>query len=174
MRKAIIVFLFCFLILANCEQKREQRAQTPMPKGNIQTQNEIEFLKNAVRQNPKDLNAWIELGNILMDTGRYREAIDSYQKALELDPKNVDVRVDMGTCYRNIGNPNMAVEEFRKAIKINPKHLYAHRNLGAVLLNDFADKKQAIKEFEEYVKLSPDTPDAQMVKQEIARLKASK
>jgi cytochrome c-type biogenesis protein CcmH/NrfG len=174
MKRTFIVFLFCFLILANCEQKKGQRVQTPMPPVNLQTQNEIESLKNIVRQNPKDVNAWIELGNILMDTWSYSEAIDAYQKALELDPKNVDVRVDMGTCYRNIGNPNMAVEEFRKAIKINPQHSYAHRNLGTVLLNDFADKKQAIKEFEKYIKLSPDTPDAQMVKKEITKLKASK
>jgi tetratricopeptide (TPR) repeat protein len=125
-------------------------------------------------QNPKDIAAWIELGNILMDTSRFQEAINAYQKALELNPKNVDVIVDMGTCYRGIGRSDRAVEEYRKAIAINPRHLYAHRNLGTVLLVDLGNKKQGIKELEKYLSLSPNTPDTDRVRQELARLKAAK
>jgi tetratricopeptide (TPR) repeat protein len=108
-----------------------------------------------------------------MDTYRFNEAIAAYQNALELDPKNVDVRVDMAICYRNIGNPQKAVEEFRKAITINPNHLNAHRNLGVVLAFDLGDKKQAAKEWEEYLRLAPNAPDANQLRQEIAKLKAS-
>ncbi len=174
MKKLFIACLAAFLFLANCQKKEEPKVQTPLPSGPIQTQNEIGLLQEAVRQDPKNVNAWMNLGNILMDTSRFQEAIDAYQKALELDPKNVDVMVDMGTCYKNIGKPDRAAEEFRKAIKINPGHLYAHRNLGVVLANDIGDKKQAIKEFEEYLRLSPNTPDAQRIRQEVVRLKASK
>jgi tetratricopeptide (TPR) repeat protein len=85
----------------------------------------------------------------------------------------VDVRVDMGTCYRNTGRPDRAVEEYRKALAINPRHLNAHRNLGVVLAFDLGDKKQAIKAFEEYLRLSPNAPDADQLRQEIARLKAA-
>jgi cytochrome c-type biogenesis protein CcmH/NrfG len=174
MKKVLLVCLAVFLFLANCQKKEEPKVQIPFPGGHVQTQNEIRLLHEALRQNPNDLNAWINLGNIMMDTYRFDEATDAYQHALELDPKNVDVRVDMGTCYRNIGKPDRAVEEFRKAIKINPRHLYAHRNLGVVLAFDIGDKKGAIKEFEEYLRLSPDTPDSQKIRQEIAKLKASK
>lgn len=174
MKKLFIACLAAFLFLANCQKKEEPKVQTPLPSGSIQTQKEIGLFQEAVKQNPKNINAWINLGNILMDTSRFQEAINAYQKALELDPKNVDVIVDMGTCYKNIGKPDRAAEEFRKAIKINPSHLYAHRNLGVVLANDTGDKKQAIKEFEEYLRLSPNTLDANQIRQEIARMKASK
>jgi cytochrome c-type biogenesis protein CcmH/NrfG len=174
MKKVFLVCLAIFLFLANCQKKEEPKVQTPFQAGPFHTQNEIELLQKVVRQNPDDLNAWINLGNIMMDTSRFDEAIDAYQHALELNPKNVDVRVDIGTCYRNIGKPDRAVEEFRKAIKINPRHLYAHRNLGVVLAFDIGDKKSAIKEFEEYLRLSPETPDAQRIRQEIAKLKTSK
>ncbi len=174
MKKLFIACLAAFLFLANCQKKEEPKVQTPLPSVPIQTQNEIGLLQEAVRQDPKNVNAWMNLGNILMDTSRFQEAIDAYQKALELDPKNVDVMVDMGTCYKNIGKPDRAAEEFRKAIKINPSHLYAHRNLGVVLANDIGDKKQAIKEFEEYLRLSPNTPDTQRIRQEVVRLKAAK
>lgn len=174
MKKLFIACLAAFLFLANCQKKEEPKVQTPLPSGPIQTQNEIRLLQNAVMQNPKNIVAWMNLGNMLMDSSRFQEAINAYQKALELDPKKVDVMVDMGTCYKNIGKPDRAAEEFRKAIKINPGHLYAHRNLGVVLANDIGDKKQAIKEFEEYLRLSPDTPDTQRIRQEVVRLKASK
>jgi Flp pilus assembly protein TadD len=174
MKKLFIACLAAFLFLANCQKKEEPKVQTPLSSGPIQAQDEIGLLHEAVRQDPKNVNAWMNLGNILMDTSRFQEAIDAYQKALELDPRNADVMVDMGTCYKNIGKPDRAAEEFRKAIKINPGHLYAHRNLGVVLANDIGDKKQAIKEFEEYLRLSPNTPDTQRIRQEVVRLKASK
>jgi cytochrome c-type biogenesis protein CcmH/NrfG len=174
MKKLFVACLAAFLFLANCQKKEEPKVQTPQPSGPIQAQNEIGLLQEAVRQDPKNVNAWITLGNILMDNSRFQEAIDAYQKALKLDPRNADVMVDMGTCYKNIGKPDRAAEEFRKAIKINPNHLYAHRNLGVVLANDIGDKKQAIKEFEEYLRLSPNTPDTQRIRQEVVRLKASK
>jgi tetratricopeptide (TPR) repeat protein len=172
MKKLVIVLILCFSLLANCQKQEEQPVQTPMPSGPIQMNQEIQILKNAVKQDPANVGAWIRLGNLLMDSARYPEAIDAYEKALELDPKNVDVRVDMGTCYRRVRRADRAAEEFRKAISINPLHPFAHRNLGVVLAFDLNDKKQAIKEFEEYLKLSPDTPDAEQIKKLVNELKS--
>jgi len=171
MKRIFIVCLVSLLLFANCQKKEEPKVQTPYPAGPVHGEGEITLLQERVKQNPKDVSAWIELGNVFMDTSRFLEAIAAYQKALELDPKNVDVRVDMGTCYRNIGEAVRAAQEYRKAIAINPTHLKAHRNLGVVLAFDLRDKKQAIKEFEEYLRLSPNAPDAYRVKQEIVRLK---
>jgi len=108
-----------------------------------------------------------------MDSSRFYEAIDAYQKALALDEKNVNVRVDLGTCYRSVGKPDKAAEEYRKAIAINPNHINAHRNLGIVLAFDLNDKKGAIKEFQEYLRLSPQAPDATQMGQLIEKLRAS-
>ena len=174
MKRLLTASLAVLLFLANCQKKEEPKIQPLLPSGPIQTQNEIVQLREAVRQDPKNVNAWTGLGNILMDASRFQEAIGAYQKALELDPKNVDIRVDMGTCYKNIGNPDKAVEEYRKALAIDPRHLNAHRNLAVVLASDLGEKKQATKEFEEYLRLSPNAPDADQIRQEIARLKAAK
>jgi cytochrome c-type biogenesis protein CcmH/NrfG len=173
MKKIFIACITFLLLFSNCQKKEEPKVQPQFPAGPVQGQNEIPLLQDLVRKDPKNVSAWIKLGNVLMDTYRFNEAIAAYQNALELDPKNVDVRVDMATCYRNIGNPQKAVEEFRKAITINPDHLNAHRNLGVVLAFDLGDKKQAAKEWEEYLRLAPNAPDANQLRQEIAKLKAS-
>ena len=169
----IACMIFC-LFLTNCQKKEEQQQQTQLPPGPIMADNRIASLKESVKQSPKNLDAWIELGNIFMDTSRFQEAIGAYEKVLEFDERNVDVRVDMGTCYRNIGKPDRAVEEYRKAMSINPNHLNAHRNLGVVLAFDFKKKDEAIKEFKEYIRLAPNTPDAQKIEELVEKLKKSR
>jgi cytochrome c-type biogenesis protein CcmH/NrfG len=173
--KKIVVFVLFSLIIAGCQQQKEESKPKPqVPAGTIQTQDALKLAQEAVKADPKNVNAWITLGNILMDTSRFTEAVDAYQKALEIDPKNADVRVDMGTCYRDSGKPDIAVKEYRKALEINPNHALAHMNLGVVLAYDMKDKTQAIKEFEKYLQLAPNAPNAGQIRQEVQRLKSSK
>lgn len=173
MNRLFLVCLVAVFLFANCQKKEEPKVQTPFPAGTMAMQDKILQLQKSVQQNPKNLNARIDLGNSLMDAGRFPEAIDAYQKALELDPKNTDVRVDMGTCYRSAGQPDKAAEEYRKAIASNPGHPNAHRNLGIVFAFDFKNKREAIKEFEEYLRVAPNAPDTQKISRLIAELKKS-
>jgi tetratricopeptide (TPR) repeat protein len=171
MKRLVLVCLAAVLLFTNCQKKEEPKVQSPFPAGTMVMQNKIPQLQELVRQDPKNLNALVELGNSLMDSGRFPEAVDAYQKALALDPKNTDVRVDMGTCYRSAGQPEKAAEEYKKAIASNPGHPNAHRNLGIVLAFDLKNKQEAIKEFEEYLRVAPAAPDAEKTSQLIAELK---
>ncbi|MCL5024776.1 MAG: tetratricopeptide repeat protein [Nitrospirae bacterium] len=172
--KKIILFVMLSLVIVGCQKKEEPKASPEYPAGTLRTQDTLRIAEDAVKTDPKNVNAWVELGNILMDSRRFGEAVGAYQKALELDPKNVDVRVDMGTCYRNSGKPDMAMREYKKALEINPNHLLAHMNLGVVYAYDLKDKAQAIKEFEKYLQLAPNARNAEQVKQQIEKLKASR
>lgn len=175
--KGIILTLTLFLLLLfglfSCKEAPKEEYSPPVQNLNlkpINIENDIRLLKDAVSEDPKNLNAWIKLGNLLMDNKRFTEAIEAYSRALELDPKNTNVRVDMGTCYRYSGNPNRAVEEYKKALQVDPNHLYAHKNLGVVLAYDLNRLKEAIQEFKTYLSLSPDAPDAAEVKKVIQDL----
>ncbi|MBI5640306.1 MAG: tetratricopeptide repeat protein [Nitrospirae bacterium] len=172
--KKIFYLVFLVLFAVACQQKEEPKPQYQFPTGPIQGHDEVKLLQEATKKDPKNVDAWIKLGNTFMDTSRFNEAIESYQKALELDPKNVDVRVDMGTCYRGLGKPDLAVKEYRRALEINPNHLNAHKNLGVVLMDDFKDRTQAIKAFEKYLQLAPNAPDSAQVKQVIQSMKTAK
>lgn len=139
----------------------------------IKYADQINVLKDILQKHPENLDGWINLGNMLMDSGRFSEAAQAYSKALELNPNNVDVRVDMATCYKESGKPLIAEEEYRKAIKLNPKHLNAHRNLGVLLATDLGRPADAIKEFETYLSLNPNAPDAGNIMRIISDLKAA-
>ncbi len=79
--------------------------------------------------------------------------------------------VDLGTCYRRSGNALKAIEVYDKAIEIQPDHLYAHKNRGVVLAFDLHRHSEAAREFETYLKLSPNASDAKQIRDMINELK---
>jgi tetratricopeptide (TPR) repeat protein len=172
--KRIIFFIMLGIIVNGCQQKQEPKSQYQEPPGRIQMEKDLKLAQDAVAADPKNVNAWIQLGNMSMDMARYTEAIDAYQRALDLDPGNVDVRVDMGTCYRNIGKSDTALREYKKALEINPDHAMGHLNSAIVLAYDMNDRAHAVKEFEKYLQLAPNAPNAGQIRQEIEKLKAAK
>jgi tetratricopeptide (TPR) repeat protein len=176
MKKRVLMIVLALIAATGCsQQSQEPKGQVGYPGGAAAvavSPEEIRLLEQAAKQSPKNASAWVALGNALMDSNRFGEAADAYQKALALDPKNVDVRVDMGTCLKNSGRPQQALEEYRKAIKMNPNHIYAHRNMGVVLAFDLKDKKEAAREFEKYLELAPNAPDAGEIRQMVQNLKS--
>ncbi len=169
----LIVLSTIMVVTGGCKQKTEEKSEVtysqPTAPAAVPTV-EIDMLQREAKMHPKSKDAWTNLGNALMDSQRFSEAIDAYQKSLALDPKNVDVRVDMGTCYRGVGKFDKAVEEYRKALAIDPKFPNGHRNLAVVLANDLRQNKQAIQEFQKYLELVPNAPDAAVIRQTIQQL----
>jgi cytochrome c-type biogenesis protein CcmH/NrfG len=175
MKRTIMVIAVCACALGIMGCKQDEKTpkvsytgapmQTPMPDSM-----QIDRLQQAVKASPKNAQAWIELGNVLMDAQRYGEAVDAYGKGLALDPKNVGVLVDQGTCYRGIGKFDKAVEQYRKAIAIDPQFPNGHRNLAVVLAYDLHKTNEAIKEFQKYVEVAPNAPDAAQIRQTIQDL----
>ncbi len=163
------LILIMILLSSSCKGDPPPVEESGHPRFSVDT--DIRNLQEVVGKSPDNLGAWIRLGNLLMDSGRFREAIAAYEKALELRPEDANVRVDMGTCYRNAGESERAAEEYRKALSFDPSNLQAHRNLGVVLAYDLGRTKEAIAELETYLRLSPDAPDAQKVRQAIKELR---
>ncbi len=182
MKKTVAMIVLLLITAAGCKQQQQQRQETQSPAGPVaypggvimKSPEEIKQLEELTKRAPMNADAWTALGNALMDSNRFKEAVDAYQKSLAINPKNVDVRVDMGTCLKNSGRPQQAIEEYRKAIQIDPNHLNAHRNMGVVLAFDLHDSKGAIREFEKYLELTPNAPDAANIRQTVDALKAGK
>jgi Flp pilus assembly protein TadD len=103
----------------------------------------IAAAKALVAQNPKDVQAWISLGNDYFDSHQPQAAIDAYANALALDPKNPDVLTDQGVMYREIGQYDKAVANFLKANQIAPTHMQSLFNAGVVYATDLNDPKKA-------------------------------
>ena len=147
-------------------------APTPPARDSVEVASQIQTLKEIVKKNPKNLPAWVELGNLYFDSDRPKEAIDAYSRYLAAKPDNPDVRTDMGIMYRKLGQFDKALEEFKKAAQTDPKHVNSRYNIGLVLLHDKQDMKGAINAWEEYLKVDPNSERAQRIRAQIEKMKA--
>src|SRR5580765_5326932 len=57
----------------------------------------LQELTAKIKQNPRDFDSIVELGNLNFDQRNYDDAINLYKKALEVRPGETNVRTDMGT-----------------------------------------------------------------------------
>jgi tetratricopeptide (TPR) repeat protein len=153
--------------------QKPQMAPAPAPPGPspLELASKIKTLKEIVEKDPKNLPAWVELGNLYFDSDQPKEAIEAYSKYLAVKPENPDVRTDMGIMYRKLGDPDRALEEFRKAAQSDPKHVNSRYNIGIVLLHDKQDIKGAIKAWEEYLKVDPKSDRANRVRSQMEKLR---
>jgi cytochrome c-type biogenesis protein CcmH/NrfG len=147
-------------------------APTPPARDSVEVASQIQTLKEIVKKDPKNLPAWVELGNLYFDSDRPKEAIDAYSRYLAVKPDNPDVRTDMGIMYRKLGQFDKALEEFKKAAQTDPKHVNSRYNIGLVLLHDKQDMKGAINAWEEYLKVDPNSERAQRIRAQIEKMKA--
>ena len=176
--KKIVAGVAMVLVLSGaygCQQKNEQKQQpmnyTPAVSPALL---EIDRLQQATKVTPQSAQAWTRLGDGLMDSQRFSEAIDAYEKSIALEPKNVNVLVDLGTCYRGVGKFDKAIEQYRKALKLDPNFPNAHRNMGVVMAFDLNNRAEGLKAFKKYLEVAPNSPDAPSIRQTIQELSAGK
>lgn len=154
--------------------QKPQMAPTPAPPPGpdpMEVSLKIQTLKDIVKKDPKNLPAWVELGNLYFDSDQPKEAIEAYNQYLAIKPDHPDVRTDMGIMYRKLGDFDRAIEEFRKAAQTDPKHINSRYNIGIVLLHDKQDIKGAIKAWEDYLKVDPNSERAQRIRTQIEKMK---
>jgi len=137
------------------------------------TDAQISAVEETVAKDPKNTEAWIELGNLRFDARNIDGAINAYETALNLQPDNANVLTDLGVMYRKKGQPKEALALFQKAQAINPKHEVSLFNSGVVLMHDLNQPEAAKAAWEKLIQLNPTakTPSGESVKDLIQKMK---
>ena len=153
-------------------QPIQQQASAPAGQG-APDDGHLKSLEEAVRKNPQDMHAWIQLGNRYFDDNKPHDAIRAYEGALAIKGDNPDVLTDMGIMYRQLGEFEQAAEKFTQAGKINPLHEQARFNLGVVLFFDLHRKDEARKAWRSLLSINPEakTPDGALLRIMLDELK---
>ena len=113
-----------------------------------------ETFRNRVKENPDDLDSWIDLGGFLLRKKNFVEAEKVFRKAIELDAKNSISWFQLGLTLNGKGELEEAEKAYREVIKIQPNSINGWFNLALLLAqrNDFAGAKEA---YEELLKINP-------------------
>lgn len=145
--------------------KSQQPAAIPAGSGSpTDYATRIAEAEKIVAKDPKNLNAWLSLGNDYFDTEQVQKAIHAYGKVLEIEPNNPNVLTDQGVMYRKVGWYDKAIANFEKANKLDPKHLQSLFNLGIVYAVDMKDHVKARPYWKKILEIDPNSPVAMQVK----------
>ncbi|MBZ5541962.1 MAG: tetratricopeptide repeat protein [Acidobacteriia bacterium] len=117
----------------------------------------------AVKADPKNRVALIQLGNFYYDHKQFQEAIENYRRVLEIDPKNMDVRTDLGTAYWYLGSAEKAIAEYDKALAIQPNYAPTMMNLGIIRQEGLKDIAGALSIWKKLLETNPNFSQRQRV-----------
>lgn len=146
----------------------------PMPQqpGAVDRVAQIKMLQELVVREPKNVQAWIQLGNDLFDTNQAQKSVEAYSRALELQPNNPDVLTDQGVMYRALGQFEQAVANFEKAQKLAPTHMQSLLNIAVVYDADLKDTAKAVAALEKVVQSDPAGQFGAQARAYLAQIKA--
>lgn len=157
---------------APVSQQVSQQAAPLMQQG--QSAARISELEKIVVQDPKNLQAWVTLGNDYFDTNQPQKAVDAYNKALALDPNNANVLTDQGVMFRALGFFDRALANFEKAGTVDPKHLQSLFNIGVVYAVDLKQPDKARAALERLLQRDQSSDLARQAREMLQQLPAGK
>jgi tetratricopeptide (TPR) repeat protein/S1-C subfamily serine protease len=102
--------------------------------------------------------AWRELGDTLFALNRYEEARQALEKVISLKPDEFIAYRGLCNVLGELGNYPAAIKACDQAIKINPQPL--QYILRGEIRTSMGDTSEAIKDFNEALRLQPDNPFA--------------
>ena len=90
-------------------------------------------IEKAAALLPGDVEAQINLGNVLHALGRLADAEHGYRRAIETDPRNAEAHRHLGVTLCDLGQLALAEESCRRALALKPDSAEASSNLARVL-----------------------------------------
>ncbi len=101
---------------------------------NGQTAQAIQVAQRAVAANPRNVDARLLLGSLLMEKGDRDGSMHQLNEAVRLRPNSAEAQNALGEAYHNFGDSKSARAPFEKSVALNPGFAQGHVNLGLVLL----------------------------------------
>lgn len=119
----------------------------------------IPHLQAATRLRPKEVFAWIGLGDAQALAGKLKDARASYERARALAPQEPLVYRGLGELYLHEKQLEKAKQTFLKGLKLNPSSLDLLLSLGNLLVV-MNDAPLAVKYLKRAVELAPNDAEA--------------
>ena len=135
----------------------------------------LESFDQALRLNPRYVEAHLNRSIVLSDLGRGPEAAEALHQAHELGRpdatgfpavvanKLANMHADLGRAYREAGGITEATEQYRRALAIRPGFADLRLDLARTLL-DGGDPTAAASELDQILRERPDWLDAMLLR----------
>lgn len=112
-----------------------------------------EAYERVLTLNPSHIDAHVNLGRILHESGAPGAAEQHYRQALELDPEHEIAAFNHGVALEDLGRHREAIAAYERAIALDPANADAHFNLAG-LYEKRGDKAIALQHLKAYRQLT--------------------
>jgi tetratricopeptide (TPR) repeat protein len=119
----------------------------------------IALLSKLIESEPKNAEARLLLGSLLVEKGDRTGAIEQLTAGVNITPRSAEAQNALGEAYSRFGEPKTARLYFEKAVAIDPKFAAAQVNLGRVLLQT-SEYLASIEHFEKAIRTYGNKTDA--------------
>ena len=114
----------------------------------------IEALRSAHKNEPKNLDFMVQLGEFLRQDNKVSEAINILEQATELAPKDATAWTNLGVAFQQEKRIADAKIAYEKALALNPKSAAIASNLGA-MAQEAEEWKSALQYFGKALEIEP-------------------
>lgn len=130
-----------------------------------------EALRSALNIEPEAFVPLLNRGIVLVSAKRWEEAIPILRSALKARSSSPPAHYFLGQALANHGDFAEAEKELSTAIKTGGAEMKEAHRIMAILLSARGEKKRAAEELETYLKLAPNAPDAEQLRNTIRNLR---
>jgi tetratricopeptide (TPR) repeat protein len=127
------------------------------------------YFRKALAKVPDAYEPLVNLGGALLSLGRAEEAVEVNRRAQEARPKDPLAAAQLGLSYYLQGNDADARNYLMLTEQLDPGHFSNPQiPLANIYLHD-SDEQAAIDELQSFLKLHPDSPEADSVREQIRK-----
>jgi tetratricopeptide (TPR) repeat protein len=119
----------------------------------------VKVLTAVLQRDPKNGDARLLLGSLLMEEGKKVESISQLEEGASLKPQSAEAQNALGEAYSRFGDTRRARYAFERAVQLDPRFGQAETNLGMVLAED-GKPDEAAQHLDKAIALLGQSPDA--------------
>ncbi|MBO1350662.1 MAG: tetratricopeptide repeat protein [Hormoscilla sp. GUM202] len=128
----------------------------------------LDRANQALQQNPKDANAYLERARAKMILQDYEEAIADIDRAIQQNPKDANAYLERAHANMMLQDYEGAIADIDRAIQQNPKDANAYLERASVNM-ELQDYESAIADASEAIELKPNFAEAYWLRSEARR-----
>jgi tetratricopeptide (TPR) repeat protein len=130
------------------------------------------LLTRAVEINPRGYKSWYGLAYARYSQNKIKEAVEPVQKAISLNQLSVEPFLLEGLLQRRLKNYQQAEKQLKKAKEISKGAVpEVHWQLALLYGNNLNRYQEAAAELEQFLKVAPDSKEAENIKKLIKQFK---
>jgi Tfp pilus assembly protein PilF len=136
-----------------------------------QLQDADEAFQSALKLNPDAVVALINRGIAIFMMKRYGDAVPILREALGKNDQSAVGHYFLGQALAGLGQFEEAEKELLVSLELGKEQMKEAHRLLAIIYTSRGAKTQAVAQLEAYLKLAPNTPDAEKLRATIRQLK---